>query len=279
MGMLSNTGAKKAADHASRQMRPWILKFARIGFMAKGAVYILVGALSFLAAIGGGGQAKGTNGAMSSVAAKPYGEVLLWLLAIGLVGYIFWLAVQVFKKDPLEENKYKEMMQRAGNAISCGIYIALTIKAVSLAVHAGSSGNAKEAWTAKLLATEIGPWIVGLVGAGIIIYGIKEIVSAVRERFLSQFKTGEMDEKEILAVKKAGKAGIISRGLVIIVLGFFVIKMAVTVDPNNPKGMDGALQKILAQEYGPWMLAVLSIGLALYGVYEILKGKNKHITI
>ncbi|WP_170846091.1 DUF1206 domain-containing protein [Bacillus sp. MUM 13] len=279
IGIHSKADAKYHAKKTAHHMKPWARKAARAGFMAKGTNFILVGALSLLAACGAGSKAKGTNGAMAAVAAKPYGEVLLWLIGIGLAGYILWLLIQIFELQTIKEDPMKGSLRKAGNVISCIIYIGLAAKAIKLAIHAGQSSSAQKAWTARILAQDYGPLLIGLIGAGIIIYGIYSIFSGIKGSFMKQFKLQEMSKEEIQATRKSGQIGMVSRGAVFGFLGYFVIRMAITANPHNPTNLDGALQKILQQSYGPWMLGIVSIGFALYGIFQISKGKNKHINL
>ena len=71
----------------------WVAKFGRVGYAAKGVVYIIVGVLAAQAAFGGGGATTGSRGAIRSIADEPFGQVLLVLTALGLAGYAVWRLV------------------------------------------------------------------------------------------------------------------------------------------------------------------------------------------
>jgi hypothetical protein len=275
--LQSKSELKYRARQASDEIKPWVKIFARIGYIAKGIIFILVGLLSLLAACGFGNNAKGTSGVFASVASKPFGEVLLWLIAVGLVGYILWLLIQVFEIRSIKKKDTKSIFKKFSNAVSCAIYISLAYQAFSLAIHAGHSGNAKHTVTVQLLSTGYGRWVIGMVGIIIIGYGIFQMYSGWKEKFMRQFNTHQMNTKEVKATLRTGKLGLIARGIVFCVLGYFIIQMAITANPGNPKGLDGTLEKILQQNYGSWLLGAVSIGLILYGLFEILKGKNKYI--
>ncbi|HEU4538526.1 MAG TPA: DUF1206 domain-containing protein, partial [Polyangiaceae bacterium] len=74
-----------AARDASRSV--WAERLARLGFIARGALYITVGALALMAAFGLGGQITTNRGALSHLAEQPFGGFLLGLVALGLAGY------------------------------------------------------------------------------------------------------------------------------------------------------------------------------------------------
>ena len=64
--------------------------FARMGYASRGVVYLLVGGLAALAALGQGGQTEGSRGALESVLTAPFGKIMLGIIALGLVGYAMW---------------------------------------------------------------------------------------------------------------------------------------------------------------------------------------------
>ena len=66
---------------------------SRAGFVARGAVYAIIGILAFRLAIGQGGKITNQQGAFHTVAHQSFGHVLLVLLAIGLGGYSLWRLV------------------------------------------------------------------------------------------------------------------------------------------------------------------------------------------
>ncbi|WP_433742391.1 DUF1206 domain-containing protein [Falsibacillus pallidus] len=260
--------------------RPWIRKFARFGYFAKGFVYILIGILTMMAAIGVGGNKKGAEGAFASVAKEPYGEILLWIIAVGLVCYVGWRIIQVFI-DPEDRGfGIKGLGAKIGYFISGAIYAGLTYKAVKIAMHAGSSGSdSKKTVMAKLIQHDWGQLLIGLLGAGIALYGLYQFYFAYKEKFAERFKKYEMSAKELKLGLRTGKLGLASRGIVFCMIGYFLIQTALTAKPDEATDLDGALLKISQQPFGQWLLGLLAIGLLLYGVFQIVKGKNRNMRV
>src|SRR5687768_9973329 len=63
----------------------------RLGYLSKAIVYLLVGALALKVAAGvGGGRITDPGGALYVVLRKPYGQVMLILIAVGLLTYAVW---------------------------------------------------------------------------------------------------------------------------------------------------------------------------------------------
>lgn len=248
--------------------------FTKIGYISKGSIYIFAGFLSFLAALGSGEKPSGTEGVLTKVEKTPFGEVFLWLFAAGLTGYVCWRGYQILFAHKEDESAIKVFFKRIGYFISAFIYGMLAYKAVKIAMHIRGGDFSRKSVASIVLQHTYGDWLVGLVGAIIIGVGIYELYCSVKGRFIRRLNTSQMGRDEFRIGKKAGKYGLLARSIVLFVIGYFLIQTSITMNSNNAIGMDGALLKIAQQPYGKWLLGIVSGGLILYGVFEIIKGKN-----
>ncbi|MGP4080763.1 DUF1206 domain-containing protein [Pseudalkalibacillus sp. R45] len=264
---------------ASNDVKPWIKGFARFGYFAKGTVYILIGLLSMMAAAGIGGSTSDTSGTFASVAIKPFGEVLLWIVGVGLIGYVCWRIIQTFMDPENKGTSPKGIGVRLGYFISGVIYASLSLKAFKYAMHAGDTGSSQQTYTAKLMSQPFGIWLVGIIGVIIVGFGLRQMHRGHKEKFTHKFKTNEMSSKELRVGKKIGKLGLMARGFTFVIIGFFLVVTAWTANPDEMIGLDGALGKIASQPYGQIMLGVVAVGLFLYGVFQVWKGKSRHMRI
>ena len=55
--------------------------------------------------------------------------------------------------------------------------------------------------------------------------------------------------------------------MVYLLIGGFMAQAALQADPSEAGGLDEALGTIQSQPYGPWLLALVAVGLVMYGVY------------
>src|SRR5690242_8518745 len=69
---------------------PWIEGLGRFGYVAKGVVYLIVGLLAVQTALGRGGEPTDQRGALAHIAQAPFGQVLLVVMTVGLIGYAIW---------------------------------------------------------------------------------------------------------------------------------------------------------------------------------------------
>ncbi|WML47207.1 DUF1206 domain-containing protein [Neobacillus sp. PS3-34] len=275
---ISKSGAKQKVVKANRKMKPWIRRFGRFGMMAKGIVFSFIGILAVMAALGLGGKTTGTKGVFYSLAGIPFGEGLLLIIGIGLVGYIVWQLIKAIKDPEDKGHDMKGIVTRSGYFISAIIYSSLSFNAIKVALHAGSAGGSgsEKTLSAKMLSYPLGQWIVGLVGVVIIIYGLSEIVSGYKEKFMRKFNVGKMSQHERRIARNSGKIGLISRGIVLSMVGSFFIQTAITANPNHTKGLGGALSELAKQPYGQWLLGIVGFGLILYGLYGVIKGRYEY---
>ena len=65
----------------------WLRRYILIGYAAKGTVYLLIGISAIQAAIFRQ-EATGTYLSLTSLASQPFGKLLVFLLAIALMGYV-----------------------------------------------------------------------------------------------------------------------------------------------------------------------------------------------
>lgn len=272
--MASSTTENTDMKEAREEIKPWVRRFGRFGFMAKGTVYMLIGVLTLMASIGVGGKATGTEGMFRSIAGVFFGEVLLWIIGIGLIGYISWLIIKAVV-DPKNQGKDgKGLISRIGYLMGAVIYGGLAWNAIKIALHSGSSGgNSEQTLSAKLLSQPFGQWLVGIVGVIVIGYGIYEFYQGSTGNFMKKMRSGEMDKHKRKVAKNAGQFGLSARGIVLGLIGFFFIQTAMSANPNEAKGLDGALSEIAQQPYGQILLGVAAIGLILYGIYQIVRGR------
>jgi hypothetical protein len=68
--------------------RTWAAVAARIGYGARGFVYLSIGLLALAAALGVGGDTIGSQGVAPWLAEQPFGRVWLVLLGLGLWAFV-----------------------------------------------------------------------------------------------------------------------------------------------------------------------------------------------
>jgi hypothetical protein len=269
---------KLPAKDAARRAQPWMERLARLGYATEGAVYALIGLLAAGAAFGAGGRTTGQRGAFEIVAKSPFGSILLSLIALGFLGYALWRSVQAIMDPDGEGTDVKALGKRVGYGVSALVYASLAFSAVGLVLGTASDGGGStDDWTALVLSWPLGQVLVVGVGAAVVGVGLHELYQAYEANFLEYLKLDEMGEKARQWTERWGRLGIAARGIVLGIVGAFLIRAALEYDPQEARGLGGALQTLVQQPLGPWLLGAVALGLVAYGLFMLSVARYRHI--
>ena len=256
----------------------WVEKLARLGYATKGAVYGLIGVLAVMAAFSSGGKTTDTQGALHTIAGQPFGQILLVVVAVGLIGYALWRIIEAWKDPEHKGDDAKGIATRAGYLFSGLVYGSLAVNAALLAFGSGGGGggNSKQDWTARVMQQPFGRWLVGIAGAIIIGIGLYYLIyQAYKVKFRKKLNLRELDRSQEQWVVNICRLGIAARGVVFILLGFFVLQAAYKSNPDKVRGLDGALQTLVQQPYGKFLLGIVALGLVAYAIYMIVQSRYR----
>jgi hypothetical protein len=266
-----------------RQHKDKIEWAARAGFLAKGIVYIIVAVLALDAAFGGPGeQAQGSKGAIVSLLDEPFGQVLVGLMAVGLLGYAIWKLYQGFMDPEMRGNDAKGLAHRFGYVAVGFVHVGLAVFAASLVLGTGGGGQGgggTESWIAKLMSQPFGQYLVAAVGAIIIAVSLNEFYSAWTAKFSKKCHFHDFSLKERKAAITSGRVGHAARGVIFIMIGWFITHAAITYDASEAGGMQQALRSLQDAAYGPWLLAIVALGLLAYGAFSVLMTRYRQIQV
>jgi len=260
---------------------PWADRLTRVGLAARGALYIVLGILALRIAFGDRSQPANQNGALQEVAHQPFGQVLIWVVAVGLVAYALWrLATAALgtRADP-SATKASARVKALLEGIGYGI---VAVAAVRIAASSGSGGQGSggqraQGVTAKVLEWPAGSLLVAVAGALIVGAGLYLAVEGWRADFTKELALGKVGPTLRKVAVQLGRFGRIARGAAFALIGGLIIAAAVTYDPAKAKGLDGALKTVAAEPYGTWLLVLIALGLVAYGVYGLLESRLRRL--
>jgi len=243
------------------------------GYMAKGVVYMLMGGLTLATVLGFGGSGiEGPRGVLKWVTEQPLGRILVGLLGVGLLCYASWRLYRA-AADPTNEGHDAEGAGKRIGFISSGIgngILALIALKLAFGIGSSSSGSGQRSMVADMLQESWGQWLIGLLGVGVVVAGIYQFYKAYKAEFVHAFHWNRLSHS---TVRRLGRLGFSARGLVFGVIGYFLIRTAVSDSAGNFRGTEGALEWLANHRYGVWLLGLTSAGLLVYGVYAYVKGK------
>ena len=268
------TSARGAAHQAANSDA--FNKAARIGFLAKGLVYALIGALAIQVAFGDS-EKTDQQGALQTVAEKPGGSVVLWLMVLGFVGYAVWRFSEAAWGRRDETDEKKRTLKRLGSAANGLIYLGFGVLAFRT-VTAGSSGGSTSAdVTATVLKWPGGQTIVFVAGLVVIAIAIGLTVRGLKTDFEKHLDTGRMSQTTFKAVRRLGQVGYVARGVVFGLVGIFVCKAAMDYQPDKASGFDVALKSIAGAPFGQFLLVLAGLGLICFGAYCVAEARYRRL--
>jgi uncharacterized membrane protein len=243
---------------------------ARAGLFAKGALYAVLGVLA--ARLAGGDLASDASqqGAMRSVAAQPFGRLLLTILALGLAGYALWRLRQAITPP---DSSLPRWLLRTAMVVRAIIYAGFAFLAAAEVVGAATGSDQEESTTAALLGLPGGVALVVAVGLVVLVVGLVQFREAWTCSFRDHLDLSSLTARSRRLVEWVGRAGHAARGAVFCTSGGFLVRAAVRAEPEEGVGLDAALHEVLEAPAGPWALAAIATGLVLYGGFCILQAR------
>lgn len=243
----------------------WVDPMMRVGYAARGVVYVLVGTLAFLAAVGGS-STPDSKSALATLLDMPLGSVTLALITIGLIAYAAWKFIDCAMDLDRKGDEPKGWAARAAQFISGAIHLALAISIAALALgrdSARSGGNSADHWTAMLMQQPLGRWLVAFAGGVAFGLGVQHFVKAYKEKYKENMRYTQRAEK----LDPVLKLGLVAHGLVVTIVGGFLLWAAWTADPSRAGGMHEALVMLRNSDGGSILFAIVALGLLGFAVY------------
>lgn len=275
---MSSTSRK----HEGRRVNPWLRWLVRVGIVAEGMIYLLIGGLALAGAFNPTQRPSGSNDAMSKLAQVPLGHVMLALLALGLSVYVLWQLVLAVLDPECKKGRWRvrRIALRIHHLWSAALHLVL----VGIAVwqmfgfgHGGNDGQTQKHLTAIALGLPAGRWLVGAIGAGIVVFALVQWVLACRPQKDTRMDLTRTPLRVPILVLLV--LGYVARGVLFGLIGALLVYAAWRYAPNQAAGISGALQALRQQPYGPWLLGAVAVGLIAFGLAQIAKARYRQIRI
>ena len=239
---------------------------ARAGYAVSGLLHIVVGVLMFRMATGGGGEEADQTAALSSIGESTFGGIVLWGAVVAFIALGAWQAA-----DAVRGSDTKDRAKAAGKA---GVYLALAVTSWSVATGSdGEDGDSRaQSFATTLMEAPAGRAIVGAVGIGILVTGAFHVWKGWTQKFLQDLRSPS-GSKVSRAATVTGTAGYIAKGVALGVVGVLFTYAAISADPDQAQGIDGAIKSLLDAPAGPLLVILVGLGFVAYGVYSFARAR------
>jgi len=242
---------------------------ARLGYFARGLVYALLGYLAISSA-GSSAVKQGQAGAMEYIHEIPGGTAVLFISALGLIGYALFRLSTAVLDTARHGSDAKGIAVRVGHMCSFAIYLGLSWTALRFAMGSKAHADSRtQDMAATALTYDLGSVALGVVGVGLVAAALFQIKEAITLGFMKRVSARAPGYTCWL-----GRAGYFTRGLVFLVMGWSLIRSGWLESSREALSLGDAITDL--RDIAPLYLAVAA-GLILFGVFSMIVARYRII--
>ena len=269
----------EAAEEVVRH--PFIKRLARFGFYTKGFLFLVIGALAIMVAVGEKSeQLADPTGAIARIAKESYGKAFLMIFIVGAFGHGAW---NILRGAADVDNAGKNFQGISKRIIAVGVglfyfFLAWTAWEIVLTTQVSvENGTVQKTLTAIILALPFGAIFVAIIGLAVIGAGISECYRGVTGKFQEDFRLRELEGNERKIIAALGFFSFPARALIFALMGYFFIAAAINFNPNEAIGIDGALETLAQTYFGKALLFATAAGLVCHGILSLYEARYRRI--
>ena len=235
--------------------------FARAGYAARAAVYLMLGYLGLATS-----RVEGTSSVMNDLKALPAGEWVLALTAAGLFGYALFRLYGAARDLDGDGSDAKGLARRIGKVASGVAHLGLCYLAVRLLTGGGSGGGGAAADMAR--EAPGGALILLVAAAGLAVAAVEQAVKAATAKFMD-----ELVHNTPPLAEAVGRVGYAARAVVFAILAWQAARAGLG-DHDGEISFEGALGALRATGWG---YSVVVAGLLAFGVFSLIMARYARI--
>lgn len=262
----------EAGDKAKQAAaNPLLALLERLGYVVRGALYAITGLLALGVALSvRGGQTTDLSGSLVFLTGNPFGKVFLVIAATGLAAYSLWGFTRAVY-DPLRRGSdVGGLMARLGFVSSAVSYALIVLFSLRLLVApGGASGDSTRETIAAILTHPGGGWLTAAIGLVSIGVAFGQFLEAYRATFKADLKGAEMTDVERDTAIALGRYGMFARGVIFLVIGWFLVVAGIHHDPGQVQGFGGAFMFLLGQPFGRVVMSIVALGFVALGLHSL----------
>ena len=271
------TASSHVRSSASRAADSKPLEYlARGGFIAYGVIHLILAWIALQLAFGSSSAESDQTGAFQSLASKPMGKTLVVVTIVGMIGLALWQAFEAAVGESGEQGR-EAVANRVISGIRAVIYLSFAWTGIKVLQGGSTTGDSQEKGASTLMDNAGGRFLIGLIGAIVVGVGVGLVIYGLKKKFEKRLNTQQMSASVHKTTRRLGVAGYTSKGVAFGIAGGMIVAAAVTYDPGKARGLDAALKTLATAEYGPWLLGLIALGIAAFGIYCFLQARYRKV--
>ena len=268
-----------AVSEAVPDVKPWVCRMVRIGYIAKGLIYALIGVLAFRLAFGlDGGRVTDSSGVLRTLLGQPFGLVLLSIIGVGILFYAGWYIVEAWTDTRRKGSTWRGKIDRALTVLKAIVYGLIGLEALRIVFGIRGSSATADDYARETMRYPLGELFLALVGLGLLAYGVLEIRKAWLARFDDDFDAARA-RREAAWVLNVGRAGVGARGVILTLMGFGLMRAGFEERANKARGFADSLWTLFSQPSGSWLLGAVAAGLICFGIFQLLHARYARLAM
>jgi hypothetical protein len=272
---LRDPHRREAFNRATR----WLRMLARVGYVSKGAVYVVMGLLAARAAIRVSQDTASFRGALVRLVDKPFGHVMLAILALGFSGYAAWQILSAAIDAEDTGTGRSALATRLEQLFTGLVYAGLAKAAGHLLLESEpTSAQIEYAWATWAASIPQGHILLDIGGIGVMGYGLWQFWRARSRRSL--FKKVNLPgstEPWLPVISFVGRFGLAARGLVFLVFGWLILMGGLHQSTTMSANLGEALRTLGRWPAGSWVLTIVALGLISHGAYQLVNARYRRL--
>jgi hypothetical protein len=239
----------------------------RLGFAARGLIYALIGYLALRS-----GRTENAGGALDYLASAA-GRPLVAAMAVGFLSYGVWRLLEAWIDSEGRGDDAKALGVRLAGAGSGIIHLGLGGVAVLAAANqsSGGGGDSSETGASAALSVPGGELILYVAAATVLGVGLQQFRKAWTLKFLRHL---EPEAARRRWVAWLGRTGFAARGILFLLMGWFLVQAARAHSSAAAGGIDEALGSLPRTA----QIAVAA-GLLLFGLFSLTEALYRRIPL
>ena len=237
----------------------------RLGYVARGIAYFLVGASAAIAAIWPTHRPAGPSDAVQLGSGQlghghPIGAIFLIAVAFGLACLAGWFTIAGL--TTAQHARGRSWWRGLGMLGDASVYLVfmIDVAGIALGLWRGGGDRNVQSWIAWLSAWDYGRLLIGIIGAAVLVGGAGLLVWGI---------VGDVDREVVLPqrekrlIRPVARYGIAGRGAAVALVGCFLIAAAFYGNPREAHEVGGVLAALRQVTYGRVLIGLF--GLAFIG--------------
>lgn len=235
----------------------------RLGLLAIGLVYVSIGFLAArVAVLGARDRVAGVPGALRYILGRPYGEPVVWFVALGLLGFGVWRLSRAASRRARTLSRFSDIASGLGH-----VALAWMAFRVLLRVR-GSDSRAARLGIGWLIGHPAGRLALQLIALVVLLMALLAIYRGLSGRLPREFAPTRLAGTPRRIAMRAGRFGFVAKGIVLFVIGYFLLRAVSELDPGEYREIGGSLRVLSDPPFGSAILAAVALGLIVFGLYQ-----------